>query len=165
MKRYFSVFRAGVVILGLLGVAACSSSDRGMGPAALNHHAIPGTESDFVVNVGDRVFFATDVASLSDEAREVLHHQAEWLKRYPRIAVQINGHADERGTREYNLALSAKRATTVRDFLIAQGVAPTRLSTIAYGKERPVALCDAERCWAQNRRAVTMIVSSYKAYE
>jgi peptidoglycan-associated lipoprotein len=94
---------------------------------------------------------------LTPEAQEVLRRQAAWLRQYPQVTIQVEGHADERGTREYNIALSARRATAAREFLLAQGVQAARLSTIAYGKERPVALCDAESCWSQNRRAVTVI--------
>ena len=119
--------------------------------------AIPGSEQDFIVNVGDRVHFQVDQWSLTPQAQDILRRQAAWLNRYPSVTVRIEGHADERGTREYNLALSARRAEAVKRFLISQGVAANRISTIAYGKERPVALCDEERCWAQNRRAVTVI--------
>jgi peptidoglycan-associated lipoprotein len=107
--------------------------------------------------VGDRVFFAEDQSTLSPEAQETLRKQAAWLKQYRDVNIQVEGHADERGTREYNIALSARRATAARQYLIAQGVTGSRISTIAYGKERPVALCDAEQCWSQNRRAVTVI--------
>ena len=119
--------------------------------------AIPGSERDFMVNVGDRVYFLADQSTLTPEAQEVLRRQAAWLRQYPQVTIQVEGHADERGTREYNIALSARRATAAREFLLAQGVQAARLSTIAYGKERPVALCDAESCWSQNRRAVTVI--------
>jgi peptidoglycan-associated lipoprotein len=119
--------------------------------------AIPGSERDFMVNVGDRIYFLADQSTLTPEAQEVLRRQAAWLRQYPQVTIQVEGHADERGTREYNIALSARRATAAREFLLAQGVQAARLSTIAYGKERPVALCDAESCWSQNRRAVTVI--------
>ena len=98
-----------------------------------------------------------DQSSLTPEAQETLRRQSAWLNKYPRVTVQVEGHADERGTREYNIALSARRATAAREFLIAQGVKGSRISSIAYGKERPAALCDAEQCWSQNRRAVTVI--------
>jgi peptidoglycan-associated lipoprotein len=109
------------------------------------------------VNVGDRVYFSEDKSTLSSEAQETLRRQAAWLKKYPEVTVQVEGHADERGTREYNIALSARRATAAREFLLAQGVSAKRISSIAYGKERPAAMCDAEQCWSQNRRAVTVI--------
>jgi len=105
------------------------------------------------------VFFETDSSELTPQARATLDKQAQWLNQYNRYAFTVEGHADERGTREYNLALSARRAANARDFLVAQGIAPNRISTISYGKERPVALCDAEACWSQNRRAVTVIMS------
>jgi peptidoglycan-associated lipoprotein len=119
--------------------------------------ATPGSERDFIVNVGDRVHFIVDQSTLTPEAQETLRRQAAWLRQYPGVSVQIEGHSDERGTREYNIALSARRASATQQFLIQQGVQPSRLSTVAYGKERPVALCDAESCWNQNRRAVTVI--------
>jgi peptidoglycan-associated lipoprotein len=112
--------------------------------------------------VGDRIFFSEDQSTLSSEAQETLRRQADWLKKYRNVTVQVEGHADERGTREYNISLSARRATAAREFLIAQGVTGSRISSIAYGKERPVALCDAEQCWSQNRRAVTVITGGAK---
>jgi peptidoglycan-associated lipoprotein len=119
--------------------------------------AAPGSKGDFKTNVGDRVYFLNDQTSLSPEAADTLTKQANWLQQYAQVTIQVEGHADERGTREYNISLSARRATTVRQFLISHGVAGNRISSIAYGKERPVALCDAEQCWSQNRRAVTVI--------
>ena len=119
--------------------------------------ARPGSEQDFATNVGDRIYFIVDQSDLTPEGQEILTKQAQWLQRYPNVVVQVEGHSDERGTREYNIALSARRATATREFLIAQGVNPRRISSIAYGKERPAALCDAEQCWTQNRRAVTVI--------
>ena len=126
-------------------------NDGGAGQSA------PGSKGDFKTNVGDRVYFLNDQTNLSPEAADTLTKQASWLKQYRQVTIQVEGHADERGTREYNISLSARRATTVRQFLISQGVAGNRISSIAYGKERPVALCDAEQCWSQNRRAVTVI--------
>jgi peptidoglycan-associated lipoprotein len=120
---------------------------------------VPGSTEDFSANVGDRVFFAEDKTSLTDEGKDTLVKQAAWLKKYQDVVIQIEGHADERGTREYNISLSAKRATNVRNFLISQGIKANRVSSIAYGKERPAQLCDAEECWSQNRRAVTVITS------
>lgn len=119
--------------------------------------ATPGSQQDFVVNVGDRVFFESDSTELSSTAQATLDKQARWLQQYNRYSFTVEGHADERGTREYNIALSARRATAAREFLISQGVKASRISSIAYGKERPAALCDAEQCWSQNRRAVTVI--------
>ena len=121
--------------------------------------ATPGSAQDFVVNVGDRVFFDTDSTTLNTEAQTVLGRQAQWLALYPRYTVTVEGHADERGTREYNLALGARRAKAAQDFPVARGVTANRIKTISYGKERPVALCDQDSCWAQNRRAVTVLNS------
>ena len=98
-----------------------------------------------------------DQVTLTAEGKDTLRKQASWLSQYADVQVQIEGHADERGTREYNLSLSARRATAVRNFLIGEGISANRISSIAYGKERPAALCDAEECWSQNRRAVTVI--------
>jgi peptidoglycan-associated lipoprotein len=120
----------------------------------------PGSSQDFVVNVGDRVFFDTDSTELTVVARGTLDRQAQWLNRYPRTSFIIEGHADERGTREYNIALGARRAAAVEDYLVARGVAENRIRTISYGKERPVAVCNDISCWSQNRRAVTVINSA-----
>jgi peptidoglycan-associated lipoprotein len=119
--------------------------------------AAPGSPQDFVVNVGDRVFFETDSTSLTQQARATLDKQAQWLQQYNRYAFTIEGHADERGTREYNIALGARRSQAVRDYLSARGISPSRMRTISYGKERPVAVCDDISCWSQNRRAVTVL--------
>jgi peptidoglycan-associated lipoprotein len=117
----------------------------------------PGSAEDFQQNVGDRVFFATDKSDLSAEARATLQKQAVWLRRYPNVTVTIEGHCDERGTREYNLALGERRANAVREYLRNLGVDTARMKTISYGKERPVALGSNEAAWAQNRRAVTVV--------
>jgi len=117
----------------------------------------PGTQQDLVVNVGDRVFFDTDQSSLRADARATLQRQAAWMNQYPNVRVTLEGHADERGTREYNLALGARRANSAKDYLVSLGVQPARIRTISFGKERPVALCSDESCWAQNRRAVTVV--------
>ena len=105
--------------------------------------------------VGDRVFFETDSSALTAQSQATLDRQVQWLAQYPQYAFTIEGHADERGTREYNLALGARRATAVRDYMIARGIPANRMHTISYGKERPVAVCDDISCWSQNRRAVT----------
>ena len=122
--------------------------------------ATPGSAQDFLVNVGDRVWFETDSSELSAKSRETLDKQAQWLTNYNRYTFTIEGHADERGTREYNLALGARRAATVRDYLVSRGIAANRMRTISYGKERPVAVCDDISCWSQNRRAVTVLNAS-----
>ena len=143
-----------------LALAACSKKSQPNLDAGLNGvagQAAPGSKADFATNIGDREFFLQDQSTLTPEATNTLTKQAGWLKQYAQVTVQVEGHADERGTREYNIALSARRATTARNFLIQQGVPANRISSIAYGKERPVALCDAEQCWSQNRRSVTVI--------
>ncbi len=146
--------RFAAVLAAALAISACAnqqSAQNGAGAAAT-----PGSQQDFVVNVGDRVFFSTDLSELSAQARATLDKQAQWLNQYSQYAqFTVEGHADERGTREYNLALGARRAQTVRDYLISRGIAASRVRTISYGKERPVALCDDISCWSQNRRAVT----------
>ena len=119
--------------------------------------AVPGSSQDFIVNVGDRVFFDTDQTDLSATARQTLDRQAQWLNQYPRVTFTVEGHADERGTREYNIALGARRSTAVHDYLVSKGIAATRMHTISYGKERPVAVCNDISCWSQNRRAVTVV--------
>jgi peptidoglycan-associated lipoprotein len=153
-------FAAAIVLA--LGAAACSSNKDGMADGAgggfgAGGAATPGSAQDFVVNVGDRVFFETDSTDLTPQSRSTLDKQAQWLQQYNRYAFTIEGHADERGTREYNIALGARRAQTVRDYLSARGVQVSRMRTISYGKERPVAVCDDISCWSQNRRAVTVI--------
>ena len=117
----------------------------------------PGTQADLVANVGDRVFFDFDKYSVRADARATLDKQAAWLKKFPNVAVVVEGHADERGTREYNLALGERRASAVKDYLVAQGIPASRVKVISYGKERPVALGSNETAWAQNRRGVTVV--------
>jgi len=119
--------------------------------------AAPGSPQDFATNVGDRVFFETDSTDLTGAAQQTLDRQAEWLNRYPRYAFAVEGHADERGTREYNFALGARRAEVVKNYLASRGVAASRIRTTSFGKERPVAVCDDISCWSQNRRAVTVL--------
>ena len=119
--------------------------------------ATPGSARDFILNVGDRVFFETDSSDLTEAATATLNRQSEWLARYPRHQILIEGHADERGTREYNYSLSARRAETVSDYLKARGVGASRLRTVSYGKEHPVAVCNDISCWSQNRRGVTVL--------
>ncbi|NQV47527.1 MAG: peptidoglycan-associated lipoprotein Pal [Rhodospirillaceae bacterium] len=116
-----------------------------------------GTQEDLVVNVGDRVFFGFDKYNLEPDARRILERQAVWLKKYPNLSVTVEGHADERGTREYNLALGERRANSAKDYLVALGVPSGQIKTISYGKERPVALGSNEAAWSQNRRAVTTV--------
>lgn len=120
--------------------------------------ALPGSRADFLQSVpADRVFFAFDSYSIDDEARRILDGQAEWLNRNPNVRVTIEGHADERGTREYNLALGDRRANAARDYLQSRGVSASRMTTISWGKERPAVEGSSEYAWAQNRRAVTVV--------
>ena len=143
------------LLIGALAIAACAKQTPD--PAAMAGAAAPGSQQDFIVNVGDRVFFDTNSSELSQQARATLDKQAQWLNQYGRYAFIIEGHADERGTREYNIALGARRAQTVREYLVSRGVSAQRMRTISYGKERPVAVCDDISCWSQNRRAVTVL--------
>lgn len=119
--------------------------------------AAPGTPADFVVNVGDRVFFGYDQYDLTQEARDTLGRQANWLNQYSNLRITIEGHCDERGTREYNLALGERRANAVKNYLVALGVDPSRITTISYGKERPAVPGSNETAWSQNRRGVTVV--------
>ena len=147
---------AAVILAGLM-IAGCAKQPADQTSSSA---ATPGSQQDFVVNVGDRVFFETDSSELTEQARATLDKQAQWLNNYNRYAFTIEGHADERGTREYNIALGARRAQTVREYLVTRGIAAARMRTISYGKERPVAVCDDISCWSQNRRAVTVLDQS-----
>ena len=117
----------------------------------------PGSQQDLAANVGDRVFFGYDQVDLTAEARATLDRQAQWLKQYGNVSVTIEGHSDERGTREYNLALGDRRASATKNYLVARGISPNRIATLSYGKERPAIGASGEQAWAQNRRAVTMV--------
>ena len=150
--------RFAVFVLGALAVAGCAKQPDQT--AALAGAATPGSQQDFIVNVGDRVFFESDSSELTPQARDTLDKQAQWLNQYNRYAFTIEGHADERGTREYNIALGARRAQTVQAYLVSRGVPAQRMHTISYGKERPVAVCNDISCWSQNRRAVTVLNQS-----
>jgi peptidoglycan-associated lipoprotein len=118
---------------------------------------LPGSAQDFKVNVGDTVHFALNQYNIQENDKGTLSKQAAWLTRYPSVRLTVEGHADERGTREYNLALGARRANAVKEFLVAQGVAAGRLETVSYGKERPICTESNEDCWSQNRRGVSVI--------
>ncbi|MDP2620835.1 MAG: peptidoglycan-associated lipoprotein Pal [Hyphomicrobiales bacterium] len=157
MLKFRRFIAKGAVLAAALTLVACSTTSSTLDGAVA---AVPGTVQDFVVNAGDRVFFETDSAELSPQSRDTLDKQAAWLKKYSSYPILIEGHADERGTREYNLALGARRATATRNYLVSRGVDVSRLRTISYGKERPVAVCDDISCWSQNRRAVTVIGGS-----
>jgi peptidoglycan-associated lipoprotein len=150
-----------LALVATLAIAGCASkkslnsaADLGLGGAGAS---TPGSAQDFTVNVGDRIFFDTDSSAIRADAQATLAKQAQWLNQYANYRITVEGHADERGTREYNLALGARRAAATRDYLISRGVAGNRMKTISYGKERPVAVCDDISCWSQNRRAVTVL--------
>jgi len=156
--RFFAVAAA------LLMLAACSSTPPegapvgGPGAGGLGASRFgPGSQQDLAATAGDRIFFSFDSAEISSESRQILQRQAEWLKRYSNVAVTIEGHCDERGTREYNLALGERRAQAAKNVLVALGIPASRLSTISYGKERPAVPGSSEEAYAQNRRAVTTV--------
>lgn len=137
--------------------ATSAGASTGSGTTAATAGAAPGTEEDLVANVGDRVFYAFNQSRLSGDARATLDRQAQWLQHYPQVNVQVAGNCDDRGTEEYNLALGQRRANAARDYLVAHGVASSRITTISYGKDRPVAAGDNEQAWAQNRNAITSV--------
>jgi len=161
MKYPMRILR-GLRLAAILAVAssmgACANSN--LGARAMVRAATPGSPQEFVVNVGDRVFFVNDQTDLTPQAVAALEKQVQWLRTYPHYTFTIEGHADERGTREYNIALGASRAQNVRNYLISRGIDASRLRTISFGKERPVAVCNDESCWSQNRRAVTVLNAS-----
>ena len=140
-----------------LGGGGLGAGGYGSGGGSGAGLASPGSVQDFAVNVGDRVFFESDQTTLSQTAQATLDKQAQWLSRYGNYAFTVEGHADERGTREYNFALGARRAESVKEYLVAKGIPASRMKTISYGKERPVATCNDISCWSQNRRAVTVL--------
>jgi peptidoglycan-associated lipoprotein len=154
-----SIFRGAkfaLFVIAALAIAGCAK-EQAEQTALVGGAAAPGSQQDFVVNVGDRVFFETDSSELTPQARATLDKQAQWLNNYNHYAFTIEGHADERGTREYNIALGARRAQTAREYLVSRGISAQRMHTISYGKERPVAVCNDISCWSQNRRAVTVL--------
>jgi peptidoglycan-associated lipoprotein len=157
-SRLFRAFGLVMLLATSLAVSACANKPGDQVGAA--GAATPGSQQDFVVNVGDRVFFETDSSELTPQARATLDAQAQWLQRYSQYTFTLEGHADERGTREYNIALGARRAQTVREYLSSRGISPQRMRTISYGKERPVAVCNDISCWSQNRRVVTVLNAS-----
>ncbi|AEQ52457.1 peptidoglycan-associated lipoprotein Pal [Pelagibacterium halotolerans] len=147
----------------LVAVAACARTPTtGVGNIsgdAAGGGGAPGSQQEFLVSVGDRVFFETDSSVLTADAQATLNQQSQWLQQYSQYRIVIEGHADERGTREYNIALGARRATAVVNYLVSRGIPQERLSTVSYGKERPVAICNDISCWSQNRRAVTVLTN------
>src|SRR5215208_4498948 len=159
MTSVMRVVRAAQFV-GLLALAlvAAGCANKPNDPALAGAGvATPGSQQDFVVNVGDRVFFESDSTELTMQSRGTLDKQAQWLQQYGNYTFTIEGHADERGTREYNIALGARRAQAVRDYLASRGIQAGRMRTVSYGKERPVAVCNDISCWSQNRRAVTVL--------
>ena len=157
--RFVQGFKLVAVLAVALSMAACANKNP-LGDGAMASAATPGSQQDFVVNVGDRVFFESDQTDLTPQATATLDKQAQWLQQYNRYSFTIEGHADERGTREYNIALGARRAQAVRDYLASRGVEVSRMRTISFGKERPVAVCNDISCWSQNRRSVTVLNAS-----
>jgi peptidoglycan-associated lipoprotein len=151
------VFGAAAVVFAIT-LAGCANN-RPDADLAMNKGgaATPGSARDFAVNAGDLVYFSTDSTDLSPESQQTLSNQARWLKQYGHHSITIEGHADERGTREYNIALGAKRAQAVRNFLVQNGINAARIRTVSFGKERPVAVCNDISCWSQNRRAQTVL--------
>ncbi|KEO54058.1 peptidoglycan-associated lipoprotein Pal [Thioclava pacifica] len=164
-----------VLAISILGLAACSNPDKygsgatgpggALGPGGaggITQGSIndPNSPAYFAQTIGDMVHFQVDQSTLTDTARSVLTQQASWLVSHQTYTAIIEGHADEQGTREYNLALGARRASAVQEYLISQGVAANRLRTVSYGKERPLAICSTEECYSKNRRAVTVISQS-----
>jgi peptidoglycan-associated lipoprotein len=157
--------RFGAIMVAALAVAACSNTPKpedqltqgGLGANGKGAPATPGSARDFSQNVGDLVYFSTDQTDLTPEAQQTLSNQARWLQQYAQYSITIEGHADERGTREYNIGLGSKRAESVRAFLAKNGIAAARIRTVSFGKERPVAVCNDISCWSQNRRAQTVL--------
>ncbi|WP_439271451.1 peptidoglycan-associated lipoprotein Pal [Pseudochrobactrum sp. HB0163] len=167
MRRSQPIARSpfAVALFLSLAVAGCANKknlpnnagDLGLNGGYGANGAVAGSAQDFTVNVGDRVFFDLDSSVIRADAQQTLNRQAQWLARYPNYSITIEGHSDERGTREYNLALGQRRAAAARDYLASRGVPVSRMRTVSYGKERPVAVCDNISCWSQNRRAVTVL--------
>lgn len=168
MMKFSSTLRFAALTAALL-LAACTHKQEAVNTApppapppppqqqAVTSSIIPGSAQDFKVNVGDTVHFALNQYNIEDNDKSTLSKQAAWLARYPSVRLNIEGHCDERGTREYNLALGARRANAVKEFLVAQGVSASRLETVSYGKERPICTESNEDCWGQNRRGVSVI--------
>ncbi len=164
-----------IAAAGLIALAGCASKppantapppmeapppmDNGAVTGGQTSSIIPGSAEDLRVNVGDTVHFGYNEYNIDEEDRGVLQRQAQWLQKYSQVRVTVEGHCDERGTREYNLALGARRANAVKEYLVSLGVSAGRVDTISYGKERPICTQSSEDCWAQNRRAVTTVTS------
>lgn len=159
-----SGFKKAFMLVATLGLAACSNSpwdDTGAGGAgglgSIGSNLDPASPAYFQETIGDRVLFLVDQSTLNPAAETILQGQARWLTANPDYTVTIQGHADEQGTRIYNLALGERRANSAREYLISQGVSSSRIQVVSYGKERPLEICSAESCYAKNRRAVTVL--------
>ena len=154
--RFWPSARVAVALCAGLAIAGCAKSPTADGFVA-DAGAVPGSAQDFAQNVGDRVFFESDSSDLTPKAQATLDRQVAWLQRYDRGPFTVEGNADERGTREYNFALGARRAASTKEYLVARGIPSSRIRTISYGKEHPVAVCNDISCWSQNRRAATVV--------
>jgi len=160
MRRHGLFLLVAFLVAVLSGLGGCDknapAANLGLSGAGAGNFP-PGSKQEFNGRIGDTVHFEVDSSELTAEGRSILNAQAVWLRQYANYPITVEGHADERGTREYNIALGARRAETTKNFLIAQGINPGRIRTISYGKERPVAVCDDITCWSQNRRTVTVL--------
>lgn len=157
MSTFSTSAKLATVSVLLLLTACANKPAPAASTGASSEQIVPGSQRDFEVNVGDRVLFDYDKSDLRDDARATLQKQAAWLAKYPAVKLSVEGHCDERGTREYNLALGARRASATKEFLVSLGVAASRMETISYGKEKPSCAESTESCWAKNRRAVSVI--------
>ena len=155
--KLIGVFTAVALLGACADTAATTGAATGSGATSGTAGVTPGSQQDLVANVGDRVFYSLDSSSLDGDSRSTLDRQASWLARYPQSSVQVAGNCDERGTTEYNLARGQRRANAARDYLVARGVSSARVTTISYGKERPVALGSDEQAYAQNRNTSTSV--------
>ena len=157
LHQHAGHFKLVAILSAGLAIGACAKTPGDEGLASLAGRAVPGSAEDFAQNVGDRVFFESDQTDLTPTGQVTLDNQARWLQQYNHGTITVEGHADERCTREYNFALGARRAESTKQYLIARGISAERIRTISYGKERPVAVCNDISCWSQNRRAVTVV--------
>ncbi len=161
MRRHGLFLLAALLVAVMSGLGGCEknapAANFGLAGGTGAGNFPPGSKQEFNGRIGDTVRFEVDSSELTAEGRSILNGQAIWLRQYANYPITIEGHADERGTREYNIALGGRRAETTKNFLIAQGINPGRIRTISYGKERPVAVCDDISCWSQNRRTVTVL--------
>src|SRR5216684_3432950 len=163
-REFIMLLRFTAVAGALFMLAACGSTPEPggpggpVGPGGISSSRFgPGSQQDLAATAGDRIFFAYDSSEISSEGRQILQRQADWLRRYGNVSVTIEGHCDERGTREYNLALGERRAQAVKNVLVASGIPTSRIATISYGKERPAVVGSSDESYAQNRRAVTVV--------